>query len=51
VDQIHRLFDERRLLEEIRPPSEPGVIGYEADREVDRVGPSLVRLQPKQVVM
>jgi diguanylate cyclase (GGDEF)-like protein/PAS domain S-box-containing protein len=51
VDQIHRLFDERRLLEEIRPPSEPGVVGYEADREVDRVGPTLVRLQAKQVVM
>ena len=51
VDQIHRLFDERRLLQEIRPPSEPGVVGYEADREADRVGPSLVRLQPKQVVM
>jgi EAL domain-containing protein (putative c-di-GMP-specific phosphodiesterase class I) len=51
VDQIHRLFDERRLLQEIRPPSESGVVGYEADREADRVGPSLVRLQPKQVVM
>jgi EAL domain-containing protein (putative c-di-GMP-specific phosphodiesterase class I) len=51
VDQIHRLFDERRLLEEIRPPSEPGGVGYEADREADREGPAFVQLQAKQVVM
>jgi len=51
VDQIHRMFDERRLQEEIRPPSEPGVVGYEADREADREGPAFVQLQAKQVLM
>jgi diguanylate cyclase (GGDEF)-like protein/PAS domain S-box-containing protein len=51
VDQIHRLLDERRLLEEIRPASESGVVDYPTDREADRVGSPLVQLHAKQVVM
>jgi diguanylate cyclase (GGDEF)-like protein/PAS domain S-box-containing protein len=52
VDAIHRLFDERKLLEEIRLASaEGGAEGYEADQELERQGSSFQQLQGKQVVM
>jgi predicted signal transduction protein with EAL and GGDEF domain len=52
VAAIHKLFDERKLLEEIRlASSEGGIDNYETDQELERQGsPSFEPLQ-KQVVM
>jgi diguanylate cyclase (GGDEF)-like protein/PAS domain S-box-containing protein len=51
VAAIHRLFDERKLLEEIRLASaEGGADGYETDQELERQG-SPLRTYQKQVVM
>jgi diguanylate cyclase (GGDEF)-like protein len=50
VDAIHRLFEERKLLEEIRlASSEGGVEEYET--QLEREGSSFQQLQAKQVVM
>jgi len=50
VDSIHRMFDERKLLEEMRLAStEPGAENFETDQELERQG-SPYR-QAKQVVM
>jgi EAL domain-containing protein (putative c-di-GMP-specific phosphodiesterase class I) len=52
VDSIHRLFDERRLLEEIRlASSRTGADGFEADQELERQGSPFVEFQGKQIVM
>jgi diguanylate cyclase (GGDEF)-like protein/PAS domain S-box-containing protein len=51
VAAIHRLFDERKLLEEIRlASSEGGADGYETDQKLERQG-SPFQSVPKQVVM
>jgi EAL domain-containing protein (putative c-di-GMP-specific phosphodiesterase class I) len=51
VAAIHRLFDERKLLEEIRLASaEGGADAYEMDQELERQGSPLLPYQ-KQVVM
>ena len=51
VDAIHRLFDERKLLEEIRLASADGnVEAFETDQELERQG-SPFRQYQKQVVM
>jgi hypothetical protein len=48
VAAIHRLFDESKLLEEIRMASaEDGANGYEMDQELERQGSPF----QKQVVM
>ena len=50
VDAIHRLFNERKLLEEIRlASSEGGAEEYET--QLEREGSSFQQLQAKQVVM
>jgi hypothetical protein len=49
---IHRLFDERKLLEELRVASSEGEIDtYETDQELERQGSPSQQYQPKQVVM
>jgi diguanylate cyclase (GGDEF)-like protein/PAS domain S-box-containing protein len=51
VAAIHRMFDERRLLEEIRLASADGVAeGYDADQELERQG-SPSRPAGKQIIM
>jgi diguanylate cyclase (GGDEF)-like protein/PAS domain S-box-containing protein len=52
VAAIHKLFDERKLLEDIRLASSEGAVdSYETDQELERQGsPSFQPLQ-KQVVM
>ena len=50
VESIHRLFDERKLQEEMRP-TQSGVDGFEKDQEMEREGSSFAQLQLKQVVM
>ena len=51
VSAIHRLFDERKLLDEIRLASaEGGGPAYETDQELEQQGLP-VRTYPKQVVM
>jgi diguanylate cyclase (GGDEF)-like protein/PAS domain S-box-containing protein len=50
VDFIHRQFDERKLLEEMRVASS-GTDGYETDQELEQQGSPLPELQRKQVVM
>ena len=50
VDSIHRLFDERKLLDEMRP-GRSGADGFETDQEMEREGSSFAQLQLKQVVM
>ncbi len=52
VDAIHRLFDERKLLEELRMASaNPDADEYETDQRLERDGSSFNQLQEKQVVM
>jgi diguanylate cyclase (GGDEF)-like protein/PAS domain S-box-containing protein len=52
VDSIHRLFDERKLLEEIRLASAtPGSEAYETDQELEEQGSPFGQRQGKQVVM
>jgi diguanylate cyclase (GGDEF)-like protein len=52
VASIHRLFDERKLLEEIRlASSQTGPNGFEADQELERQGSPFVEFQGKQIVM
>jgi hypothetical protein len=54
VDSIHRMFDERKLVEELRMASvEGGAEAYERDQdqELERQGSSFRQLQVKQVVM
>jgi diguanylate cyclase (GGDEF)-like protein/PAS domain S-box-containing protein len=49
TDAIHRMFDERKLLEELRlSSSEPGGDTYETDQELERQGSPY---EPKQIVM
>jgi EAL domain-containing protein (putative c-di-GMP-specific phosphodiesterase class I) len=50
VAAIHRLFDERKLLEEIRAAAEGGPDSYETDQELERQG-SPFKNGPKEVVM
>jgi diguanylate cyclase (GGDEF)-like protein/PAS domain S-box-containing protein len=51
VDSIHRLFEERKLLEEIRMASAgTEAEGYETDQELEREGSPFV-YREKQVVM
>jgi diguanylate cyclase (GGDEF)-like protein/PAS domain S-box-containing protein len=50
VDSIHRLFDERKLLDEMQS-GQPGGDGFETDRQMERDGSSFAQLQLKQVVM
>jgi EAL domain-containing protein (putative c-di-GMP-specific phosphodiesterase class I) len=52
VASIHKLFDERKLLEEIRLASSAGgVDSYETDQELERQGSPSFEPLPKQVVM
>ncbi len=52
VDAIHRLFDERKLLEELRlASSEGGVDDYETDQELERQGSPFRQYEDKQIVM
>ena len=52
VNSIHRMFDERKLLEDIRlASSEGGVEDYETDQELERQGSPLRQYQGKHVVM
>jgi diguanylate cyclase (GGDEF)-like protein/PAS domain S-box-containing protein len=52
VDSIHRLFDERKLLDEIRlAASGIGPDGFEGDQELERQGSPFVEFQGKQIVM
>jgi diguanylate cyclase (GGDEF)-like protein/PAS domain S-box-containing protein len=52
VSSIHRMFDERKLLEEIRLASaDGGTDGYETDQELEQQGSPFRQYQTKQVVM
>jgi len=52
VSSIHRLFDERRLLEELRLASSDGQAeAYETDQDLEQQGSSFLQLQPKHIVM
>jgi diguanylate cyclase (GGDEF)-like protein/PAS domain S-box-containing protein len=52
VDAIHRMFDERNLLEGLRvTPSDSETAGYEADRKMDEQASNFPLYQAKQVVM
>jgi hypothetical protein len=52
VDSIHRLFEERKLLEEIRIASADGEpTAYETDQELEQQGSQFREYQGKQVVM
>jgi EAL domain-containing protein (putative c-di-GMP-specific phosphodiesterase class I) len=52
VDAIHRLFDERPLLEELRRASAEGEPqGYETDQELEQQGSQFRHYDSKQVVM
>jgi diguanylate cyclase (GGDEF)-like protein/PAS domain S-box-containing protein len=52
VDAIHRLFDERKLLEELRLASaEGGAEAYESDQDLERQGSPYGQYQGKQIVM
>ena len=52
VDSIHRMFDERKLLEEMRlASSDADADGYESDQELERQGSPFQQFQSKQVVM
>ncbi len=52
VDAIHRLFEDRKLLEELRVASSEGEPnGYEADQELEQQGSQFRQDQGKQVVM
>ena len=49
TDAIHRMFDERKLLEELRlASSDPSVDNYETDQDLERQGSPY---QTKQIVM
>ena len=52
VDAIHRLFEDRKLLEELRVASSEGEPnGYETDQELEQQGSQFRQDQGKQVVM
>ena len=51
TEAIHRLFDERKLLEEIRLASQGGADTYETDRQLEDQGSPFHPLHGKQVVM
>ncbi|HEY4378948.1 MAG TPA: EAL domain-containing protein [Acidobacteriaceae bacterium] len=52
VDAIHRLFDERKLLEELRLASaQGGAEAYENDQELEQQGSPYGQYQGKQIVM
>ena len=51
TEAIHRLFDERKLLEEIRLASQGGTETYETDRRLEDQGSPFHSVQGKQVIM
>jgi diguanylate cyclase (GGDEF)-like protein/PAS domain S-box-containing protein len=52
TEAIHRLFAERKLLEEIRLAAQGGVADpYETDRQLEEQGSAFTSFQRKQVVM
>jgi EAL domain-containing protein (putative c-di-GMP-specific phosphodiesterase class I) len=52
VNSIHRLFDERKLLEEVRAASSEGrAEQFEADQKLEEQGSAFPPYQAKQVVM
>jgi EAL domain-containing protein (putative c-di-GMP-specific phosphodiesterase class I) len=52
VNSIHRLFDERKLLEEVRAASSEGrAEQFEADQKLEEQGSAFPLYQVKQVVM
>jgi diguanylate cyclase (GGDEF)-like protein/PAS domain S-box-containing protein len=52
VDSIHRLFDEHKLLEEIRRASNaPGSDAFDTDQELENQGSPFGQYNSKQVVM
>ncbi len=51
VAAIHRLFDDRRLLDDIRlAAAEGGADGFQGSQEIERTGPPF-RTTEKQIVM
>ena len=52
VNSIHRLFDERKLLEEVRAASSEGrAEQFEADQKLEEQGSAFPLYQVKQVIM
>ena len=52
VDSIHRMFDERKLLDQLRiAPSQSDTDRYEADRKLDEQSSAFQLYPAKQVVM
>jgi hypothetical protein len=51
VDAIHRLFEERKLLEDIRLAANGGSENYETDRRLEEQGSPFQPYHGKQIVM